>query len=228
MAWSDVLPVIENLAPVIATAVGTPLLGGAVAALETVFGLTPAPAASMTERQNAIADAVQGATPAQLAEVRKADQDYAVAMAQAGFKDKEAIATLALQETQTFVGDTADARKTNAANVRVFWLGVVILGTFAGIMFASLYGAYALITGKMPVQNVAVVGMVAGFVGSILGYNAANSQQVIGFFFGSSRGSDLKSEQMATAFTQALAQPVVAAPVGTIAGSTVVAASVGP
>lgn len=221
MAWSDIANVLETLAPTIATAVGTPLLGGAVSALEGVFGLTPTPNASMQARQDAVATAVQGATPEQLAAIRKADQDYAARMADAGFKDKEAIASMQLQETQAYVSDTADARHTNAASFRVFVLGCVILATFAVVMGAALYGSYSLLVGNMPIANAAMIGMVGGFVGTIIGYTAANAQQVVSFNFGSSRGSDVKSEQMATAFTQALAQPVVAAPIGTVTSSTV-------
>jgi hypothetical protein len=216
MGWSDVIPVIENLAPTIASAIGTPLLGGAVAALEGVFGLTPPTSSTLSERQDSIASAVTIATPEELAAVRKADQDYAARMAEAGFKDKEAIAALQLQEQALYVGDTADARRANANNDRVFWLGVVILTTFAAIMFASLWGAYALLTGDLPVSNSAVVGMVSVFVGTVIGYVSANAQQVVGFFFGSSKGSEAKSDQMAAAFSQALSQPVVATPVGSV------------
>lgn len=203
MAWSDIANVLETLAPTIATALGTPVLGGAVVALESVFGLTPTATASMDDRQAAIATAVQGATPEQLAAVRKADQDYAARMVEAGFANKEALAKLEIQETQTFVQDTADARRANASNERVFWLGVVILGTFGGIMFASLWGAYALLTGQLPVKDVAMVGMVSGFVGTIIGYVSANAQQVVSFFFGSSKGSEQKTDAMATAFKTA-------------------------
>lgn len=198
MAWADIANVLETLAPTIATALGTPVLGGAVAALEAVFGLTPS--GSMDDRKDAITTAVAGATPEQLAAVRKADQDYAARMTEAGFKDKEALAQLSFQETALYVTDTADARKVNAGNDKVFWLGVVILGTFAGVMFASLWGSYALLTGALPVKDAAVVGMVSGFVGTIIGYSAANAQQVTGFFFGSSKGSEKKSDAMADAF----------------------------
>lgn len=199
MAWTDIANVLETLAPTIATALGTPVLGGAVAALEAVFGLTPS--GSMDDRQTAIATAVQGATPEQLAAVRKADQDYAARMAEAGFANKEALAKLAVQEEQIYVDDTADARKVNAASDKVFWLGVVVLATFAVIMWASMWGAYALLTGKLPLENAAVVGMVSTFVGTIIGYVSANAQQVIGFFFGSSKGSEAKSDAMASAFS---------------------------
>lgn len=89
-----------------------------------------------------------------------------------------------LHETQTSVADTADGRHTNAASDRVFVLGCLILGTFAVIMGSALYGSYALLTGKFLVENAAVVGMVAGFVGTVMGYVSANAQQVVGFFFG--------------------------------------------
>jgi hypothetical protein len=124
MAWSDIANVLETLAPTIATAIGTPVLGGAVAALETVFGLTPSTSASMDDREAAITSAIAGATPAQLAAVRAADQNYAAQMAEAGFKDKEAIAALQVQDEQIYVTDTADARKANANNDKVFNLGM--------------------------------------------------------------------------------------------------------
>ena len=203
MNFGSVLNVVASVAPTIASAIGTPVAGAAVAALEAVFGITPKPSDGLDSRQNDVAAAIAGATPEQLAAMRKADQDYAARMAEAGFKDKEAIAALQLQETQTFVADTADARKNNAANDRVFWLGVVILGTFAAIMSAALWGAYALLTGKLPVVDAAVVGMVAGFVGTIIGYVSANAQQVVSFYYGSSKGSEQKTDAMSAAFKSA-------------------------
>ncbi|ACC76165.1 hypothetical protein PPMP20_19060 [Paraburkholderia phymatum] len=201
MPLSNALGVLASIAPTIATALGTPILGGAVAALESVFGLTPGKS-SMQERQDALAAAISGATPEQLAAVRKADQDYAARMAEAGFKSKEALAALAVQEQTLYVQDTANAREANARNDKVFWLGVVILATFALVMFASLWGAYALLTGRVVVENAALVGMVAGFVGTVIGYVSANAQQVVGFFYGSSKGSEAKTDAMAAAFTQ--------------------------
>src|SRR5690349_11566998 len=96
--WTDALGVVEKLAPTIATCVGGPLAGGAIAALEGVFGLTPSPNASIDDRQSAVAAAISGATPEQLAAMRAKDQDYAVAMAQAGFKDTETLASLTVQD----------------------------------------------------------------------------------------------------------------------------------
>lgn len=203
MAWGDVLNVLEQVAPTIATVAGTPLLGGAVAALEQVFGLTPKTDESMQERQDTLATAIGGATPEQLIALKKADQDYAARMAELGFKNNEALAQLAVTEEQAYMADVEDARRANAANQRVFWLGVAVLTTFGLVSVGALFGAAALLTGKMAVQDAALVGMVAGFIGTIIGYVASNATQVVSFYFGSSKGSEQKSEAMATAFTQA-------------------------
>src|SRR5690349_15861704 len=96
--WTDALNVVERLAPTIASVFGGPLAGGGVMALESVFGLTPKPDATVGDRQEAIAAAISGATPEQLAAMRAKDQDYALAMQQAGFKDIETLASLTVQD----------------------------------------------------------------------------------------------------------------------------------
>lgn len=194
-SWSDALTVVEKLAPTIASVLGGPLLGGGVAALEGVFGLTPAPSTSMDDRQAAVAAAISGATPDQLLALKKADQDYAVQMATLGFKDTEMLAQLAQAKIQTYVSDTQDARKYK--DDKVFWLGVVILITFAVTMGMAMYGCYSILTGGITIKDVAVVAAVAGFIGSVVGYVAANAQQVVGYFFGSSAGSEAKTNAMA-------------------------------
>ncbi len=203
MALKDVLPVLTKLAPMIATGLGGPLIGGAVAALEAVFGLSPSAGQSMDDRQQTLATAIAGATPDQLLALRKADQDYQARMAEAGFKNQEALAALAFQTEQAYLTDTQDARKANAQNERVFWFGMVVMMTFAVIMFAALWGSYLLLIGDITVKDAAIAGMVSGFIGTIIGYVAANAQQVVSFFFGSSRGSDHKTDAITTAFSAA-------------------------
>lgn len=53
-----------------------------------------------------------------------------------------------------------------------------------------LWGEYVLLTGKLPTAAAALVGMVSGFAGTIIGYVAANATQVVSFYFGSSGGSE--------------------------------------
>jgi len=127
--WTDALNVVVKLAPTIGTVLGGPLVGGGLAALESVFGLTPKSDASTDDRQNAIAAAISGATPEQLAAMRAKDQDYALAMAQAGFKDVETLASLKVQ-------DTISARDMQTANKSIVpaWLTFLITAGFFGLL----------------------------------------------------------------------------------------------
>jgi GH24 family phage-related lysozyme (muramidase) len=220
MNLNDAPGVVEKLTPTIASVVGGPLAGGAISMLENLFGLTPVAGAPLADRQAVVAGAISDATPDQLLAMKKADQDYATKMAELGFKNQADLAAFAVTEEQAYVADTADARRVNAGKMHVFYLACTILAIFGLVTGLSLWGAYALLTGGLPVKDASVIGMVAGFLGTIIGYTAANAQQVVGFFFGSSKGSEQKSELMASAFSRALAQPVVvAAPVGTMTSS---------
>lgn len=129
MSWGDVASVVENLAPTIASVIGGPLAGSGVSALEKLFGLTPAPSTSASDRLNDVAAAIAGATPQQLADMRKADQDYAVSMAQAGFKDTETLASLKVQDTVS----ARDMQTTNKSTVPA-WLTFVITVGFFGLL----------------------------------------------------------------------------------------------
>ena len=129
MSWTDVASVVENLAPTIASVIGGPLAGTGVSALERLFGLTPEPSASTTDRMNTVAASIAGATPEQLASMRKADQDYAVAMAQAGFKDTETLASLKVQDVVS-----ARAMQTTNKSVVPAWLTFVITIGFFGLL----------------------------------------------------------------------------------------------
>jgi hypothetical protein len=129
MSWSDVAGVVENLAPTIASVIGGPLAGSGVSALEKLFGLTPESKASTDNRLDTVAASISGATPQQLEDMRKCDQDYAVAMAQAGFKDAETLASLKVQ-------DTVSARTMQTTNRSIVpaWLTFVITIGFFGLL----------------------------------------------------------------------------------------------
>jgi hypothetical protein len=154
MSWSDVASVVENLAPTIASVIGGPLAGSGVSALEKLFGLTPAPAASVSDRANDVAAAIAGATPQQLADMRAADQNYAVAMAQAGFKDTETLASLKVQ-------DTISARDMQTANKSPVpaWLTFCVTVGFFG-MLAALFVV------NVPEANKAIVFSFIGTLGT--------------------------------------------------------------
>jgi hypothetical protein len=165
-AWDAALNVVKTLAPTIATVIGGPLAGGAVVALESVFGITPKPDASTDDRQASLAAAISGATPEQLAAMRKADQDYALAMAQAGFKNTETLASLKVQ-------DTVSARDMQAANKSPVpaWLTFVITCGFFGLLIG-------LFCAPVPEASKALIYSATGTLGTVW-------LVVVHFWFGS-------------------------------------------
>lgn len=147
----------------------------------------------------AVGEAVANATPEQLVQLREREMAFKERMQEMGFKNVEELRRLDVEETKTFVGDTQHARNAHASDRGVYWLGIAVLVTFAGVMGGSLYGAYKILTGGLHITDVGVVAAVFGFLGTVVGYVAANAQQVVSYFFGSSRGSNDKSREMADA-----------------------------
>jgi hypothetical protein len=167
--WTDALNVIKSLAPTIATVVGGPLAGGAVTALESVFGLTPKPDASIDDRQSAVAAAISGATPEQLAAMRAKDQDYALGLAQAGFKDTETLAALVVQD------------RVSARDMQVSTKSIMAPVLASAIIAGSLCAAGAILLGKVSYANTTEATM----VGTVIGYLFSEAKAVLSFYFGS-------------------------------------------
>lgn len=154
---------------------------------------------SVEPTAEAIGSAVANATPEQLVALRDREMSFKERMTAMGFQNEQELAKITLDETKTFVVDTQHSRQTFAADRGVYWLGIAVLMTFALVMSLSLYGAYNILTGGLHVQDVGVVAAVFGFLGTVVGYVAANAQQVVSYFFGSSRGSKEKTDRMADA-----------------------------
>lgn len=176
--WDSALNVVKTLAPTIATVLGGPLAGGAVTALEHVFGIAPKPDASTDDRQATLAAAISGATPEQLAAMRKADQDYAVAMAQAGFKDTETLASLAVQ-------DRASARQMQISTKS--WTAP-FLAMFVSIGFFAVLAVMMFVPLPAPAHDAFML---------MLGSLGTAWASVIAYYFGSSASSDRKTEIIA-------------------------------
>ena len=176
--WTDALNVVKKLAPAIATGIGGPLAGGAVAALESVFGLTPDASASTDDRQQALAAAISGATPEQLAAMRKADQDYALAMAQAGFKNTQELASLAVQDRSN-----ARAMQIATKSFTAPFLAVFVTFGFFGVLAVMMFV-------QLPTAAHDALMLMLGSLGTAW-------TGVIAYYFGSSAGSDRKTELLA-------------------------------
>jgi hypothetical protein len=110
----------------------------------------------------------------------------------------------ALAETATFVTDTADARGRFSADARVFMLAWAILTAFAAVAVTLVIGCFVLLSGGKVNADPGTVGIVAGMIGSLVGYLAANAQQVVSYFFGSSKGSKENGEAVRASLTDAL------------------------
>lgn len=178
---------IGTLAPTLGAALGGPLAGAAVKAIaDSVLGQQDATEADLA------AVVMQGLSPEQVVALREADNDFKVRM-----KSLDIDVVRINNATElAYVEDVGKARVAHAGDRGVFWLGIAVLVTFAVLMGVVLVGCFYLLTGQLKADP-AVAAMVAGMIGTVVGYIAANAQQVTSYFFGSSRGSTEKTNLLA-------------------------------
>jgi hypothetical protein len=176
--WTDALNVVEKLAPSIASVVGGPLAGMGVSALESVFGLTPQPNATIDDRQSTLATAISGATLEQLAAVRAKDQDFQAKMAEIGFKNVETLAALSVQDRES-ARQMQISTKSVVAPFLALFVTIGFFGVLALMMFYPL----------PPATHDALMLM--------LGTLGTAWVSVIAYYFGSSVSSDRKTELLA-------------------------------
>lgn len=189
----DLKSFLLDIAPTIATGLGGPLAGTAVQALSQA--ITGKPHATKEEITKI---AEKGLTPEQLVAVTAANNEFALAMKNSDID----LVKVNNAHTEAYLIDTQDARKNNASNENVFYMGVVILVTFAGIVGLSLYGSYQVLTGGILPKDPALVAAVFGFIGTLIGYISANAQSVINFYYGSSKSSSDKTQALSDAAKQ--------------------------
>lgn len=178
-----------------------PVLVGLAA--NAVAGAVGAP---VDAHPDAIAAAVAGATPEQIQQLQQADADLALKMQSLGFSHAEEMARIGLQQDQASIDDVKDARRANAGNEQLWLIAWCVLVTFALVMAGVLVGCYFMLTGTVAVKDVALVAAIAGLVGSIVGYVAANAQTVINFLFGGSLGSRSSAGALADSVKQSIQQ----------------------
>ena len=187
MEWKKI---INAVAPVLGTALGGPMAGAAVKVIAgAVLGNENATEQQVTEA------VMQGLSPEALVKLREADNAFKVRMRELDID----LAKLNAATEQAYLSDVQDARQSHGGSLGVFWLGIAILLTFAGVMVAVLWGSFQMIAGLIPIKDAGFASTVAGLVGTVIGYVAANAQQVVGYFFGSSKGSADKTDALAAA-----------------------------
>jgi hypothetical protein len=176
---------LASIAPTLATMLGGPLAGTAVTALEGAFGLAPGAGA------DEITKIVQtGAmTPEVMAAVRAADQKHEEILKQQGVDLVKINADHEAAMATIDAGDRDSARKREIA-VRG-WTTPALAWT---IVAASLGLVAATVTGHITKDSA-----LAGQVGIVTGYLLNEAKSVIAYYFGSSYGSDRKTELIAQA-----------------------------
>ena len=148
---------IGAVAPTIGTALGGPMGGMAANMIADVLGVPNTP--------KAIEKAIQEATPEQMLELKKAEQDLALQM-------KELDVDVFKLET----ADIQDARGKFSKDWTARIVGVAVVGGFMGYIF--------LVTLQPPEQNSeALINLVLGYLGGL-------ASAVISFYFGASHKQD--------------------------------------
>jgi hypothetical protein len=167
MDWTQV---IKGLAPTVASALLGPLGGVAVSELGNVLGVSEA-------TQDKIADVIRTGqlTPEQISEIKKLELQYRENEKERGFKYAEL-------EYQ----DTKSAREMQMANKSLTpsiltWIVVTLTLACEGML---------LFNQVPPGADPIIIGRVLGTMDSAL-------IMVLGFWFGSSHGSDRKTEMLA-------------------------------
>jgi|TARA_R110001599_G_scaffold97534_1_gene251504 hypothetical protein len=148
---------IGAVAPTIGTALGGPMGGMAANMIADVLGVPNTP--------KAIEKAIQEATPEQMLELKKAEQDFELQM-------KELDVDVFKLET----ADIQDARGKFSKDWTARIMGVAVVGGFMGYIF--------LVTLQPPEQNSeALINLVLGYLGGL-------ASAVISFYFGASHKQD--------------------------------------
>lgn len=157
---------VGSVAPVLGTALGGPLGGIAVKAIAGALGLSE-------QTEEAVAQALSGASPDDLLKLKQADQQFA--------KDMKA---LDIDLERIHAGDRDSARKREAVigDKTTRNLAYMVVGSFIGVVIAMLF---------------AQVTVESAMAGALVGYLSAKAEQVIAYYFGSSAGSKAKDAALA-------------------------------
>lgn len=155
-------PLLRQIAPTIATALGGPVAGMAVRALS--IGLLGREDGTASD----LAEVLAAATPDQVTEIKRIDSEFQVKMKQLDI-DLEALVVADRKSAR----EMQMALKTNLVPA----MGVFILCSFVAVTVATLLG-------YTKVDSV--------LAGTLIGYISAKAEQVISFYFGSSNSSQNK------------------------------------
>ena len=149
--------IVGAVAPTLGTALGGPMGGMAANMIADVLGVPNNP--------KSIEKAMAEATPEQMLELKKAEQDFEVKM-------KELEVDVFKLETE----DIQDARGKFSKDWTARIMGIIVVGGFMGYIF--------LVTLQPPEQNSeALINLVLGYLGGL-------ASAIVSFYFGASNKQD--------------------------------------
>lgn len=171
---------------------GGPYTAMAAQTVGKALGIDGGVKADPVEIENAMAKAVMN--PEQQLALQKSEQDFQLQIQQL---TNERIKTA--QEFEAHLEEIAAKDRDSARNreiqvrdntPKILAYGIVILALLVTVLIA-----YAFITGKPTTKDV----LLAGLLGTIIGYIFAEVKTVYSYYFGSSAGSERKTELLAQA-----------------------------
>jgi hypothetical protein len=186
MEWKDIAGTVAKAAPLVGGILGGPVggaIGGVISLIGSAFGLTPAET-----------------TPEKISQMMATDPAAAVKMAEIEANNKVELQKIileqnriVLQERQAELADTASARNRETEVVKATGKIDINLYLLAWTIVLGFFGLTALLMYiKLPPGQTEVIFMLFG--GLVSGFST-----VLGYFFGSSRGSLAKSQLLASA-----------------------------
>ncbi|MBT2322511.1 hypothetical protein J7E62_09155 [Variovorax paradoxus] len=197
MADLDWKKLVGGIAPVLGTVLAGPLAGAAIAELAgALLGNKDA-----TEADLAAVLSRGRLGPEQIVAIKQAENALAIRMRELDID----VLKINQAADAALIADTSDARHTFGKDENVFVLGCIILSAFALLMGLVLTGCFFLMTGRMTVDP-GTLAVCAGLIGTVVGYVAANAQQVVSFFYGSSKGSKDNGDRIGAALTESIKQ----------------------
>lgn len=148
---------------------GGPLGTLAAGAVGKALGVT-----NVDPSHDEIAAAIAGATPAQMMQLQQAEADLQMKIQQLGFEHVEELEKLAVDDRES------------ARNLQIATKSWTLPALAWLVVLSFFFTVAAILRGWGKVEE--------AFAGTLVGYLAANCNQVISYFFGSSAGSDRKTE----------------------------------
>lgn len=165
---------VSKVAPTIATAIGGPLAGTAVAALGAALGLGD----SATEEQ--VANAMQNLTPEQIVAMRQADLNF-----------KQRMAELQIDVQRLDFEDRKSAREREASTGDTFTPRVLTFGAI-GLFTLTLIGTFVLALWP----NLTIQSEVAYMLGGLQSATAVLSQNCYNYYFGNNSESGIRDQMI--------------------------------